>query len=103
MADPGAIRPLSIHRYPLGTVGARPEETLDPRPTLVSRTKETTARARSGRGYEAARKTLLDAIADARRKLRYVADEKPLHLVLGVAVAAFLAGVGLRLWRSHYE
>jgi len=102
MADPGAIRPLSIHRYPLGTVGA-PEEALDPRPTLGSRTKETTARARSGRGYEAARKTLLEAIGDARRKLRYMADQKPLHLVLGVAVAAFLAGVGLRLWRSHYE
>jgi len=103
MADPEAIRPLSIHRYPLGTVETRPEESVDPRPTLVPKTKRTSTRARAERGYGAARKTVLDAIADARRKLRYVADEKPLQLVLGVAVAAFLAGVGLRLWRSHYE
>ena len=102
MADPGAIRPLSIHRYPLGTVGARPE-IVDPRPTLVLRSKDTSARAGSERVYQAARKTLLDAIAGARRNLRHMADEKPMHLVIGVAIAAFLAGVGLRLWRSHYE
>ena len=93
MADPGAIRPLSIHRYPVDTVGARPE-IVHPRPTLVE----------SGeRVYEAARKTLLDGIARARRDLRYMAEEKPMQLVIGVVIASFLAGVGLRLWRSHYE
>ena len=104
MADPSAIRPLSMERHALGTVGVRPE-IEHPRPTLIRRTGDTSARVRTAteRVYAAARKSLLDAVARARRNLRYMADEKPVHLVMGVAIAAFLAGAGLRLWRSHYE
>jgi len=104
MADPSAIRPLSIESHKLGTVGARPE-IVHPRPTLIRRTRDTSARFRTAteRVYEAARKRLLDTIARARRNLRYAAEEKPIQLVMGVAIASFLAGVGLRLWRRHYE
>lgn len=103
MADPSAPRPLSFERQPLDTVGA-PEFAL-PRPTLIERTEDTSVWVRSGgeRAYENARKAVVDTIARARRNLRYLADEKPMQLVLGVAIASFLVGVGLRLWRSHYE
>ena len=103
MADPNAPRPLSIERYPVDTVGV--PEVVPPRPTLIERTEDTSAgrRAARERAYENARKSLLDTINRARRNLRYMADEKPVQLILGVAIASFLVGVGLRLWRSHYE
>ena len=103
MADPSAQRPLSIERHPLDTVAA--PEFVPPRPTLIARTEDSSGRVSSAgeRAYEAARKAVLDTIARARRNFRYMADEKPMQLVMGVAIAAFLAGVGLRLWRSHYE
>ena len=103
MADPSAPRPLSIERYPVDTVGA--PELVPPGPTLIERIEETPVGIRSSRErpYEAARRTLLDTVARARRNFRYMAEEKPMQLVLGVAIASFLAGVGLRLWRSHYE
>jgi hypothetical protein len=102
MADPSAPRPLSIERSPLDTVGA--PQSVPPRPTLIERTQETSrgVRAARERVYENARKTLLDTIARARRNLRYLADEKPMQLVIGIAIASFLTGVGLRLWRSHH-
>ena len=103
MADPSAPRPLSIGTRPLDTVGE--PKFVPPRPTLVERAEDASARVRSAgeEAYENARKTLRDTIARARRNLRYIADEKPMQLVIGVAVASFLVGVGLRLWRSHYE
>ena|SRR5215831_15009582 len=103
MADPNPPRPLSIERYPVDKV--RAPEVVPPRPTLIERTEDTSAGFRSARerAYENARKSLLDTIDRARRNLRYLADRKPLQLVAGVAVASFLVGVGLRLWRSHYE
>lgn len=103
MADPSAPRPLSLERYPLDTVGA--PELVPPRPTLIEKTEEAPVGIPSSRErpYEAARKTLLDTIARARRNFHYMAEEKPMQLVLGVVIASFLAGIGLRLWRSHYE
>jgi len=102
MADRSAPRPLSIERHPLHTVGE--PKFVPPRPTLVERPENASARVRSAgeEAYENARKTLVDTIARARRNLRYIAD-KPMQLVIGVAIASFLVGVGLRLWRSHYE
>ena len=101
MADPSAPRPLSIERHPLDTVGA--PQLVPPHPTLIEKTEESGIRSSRERPYAAARKTLLDTIARARRNFRYMAEEKPMQLVLGIAIASFLAGVGLRLWRSHYE
>lgn len=103
MADRSAPRPLSIARQPLDTVGE--PKFVPPRPTLVERAENASVRVRSAgeEAYENARKTVLDTIARARRNLRYMTDEKPMQLVIGVAVASFLVGVGLRLWRSRYE
>jgi len=36
----------------------------------------------------------------ARTRARLVVDKYPLHLIAGVAVAAFVAGIFLRVWRS---
>ena len=101
MADPSPRRPLSIERHPLDTVAT--PEFVPPRPTLIATTEDTEVRSAGERAYEAARKAVHDTIARARRNFRYMADEKPMQLVIGVAIASLLAGVGLRLWRSRYE
>lgn len=49
-------------------------------------------RARTGR-----------AIEQARWRARYYIDEYPLHVIAGIAGAAFLAGVVLRIWRSNRD
>lgn len=49
----------------------------------------------------AVRRTVADVISQARRRVRYFVSERPLQLVLGVAVISFIAGMGLRLWRGH--
>lgn len=40
------------------------------------------------------------AIQNARFHVRRTTDEKPLQVIAGVAAAAFVAGVLLRIWRS---
>lgn len=37
----------------------------------------------------------------ARSRARHVVDNYPLHLIAGVAGAAFVAGIFLRVWRSN--
>jgi hypothetical protein len=38
------------------------------------------------------------------RRVRYLADERPIQLLAGVAAASFLVGAALRIWRSsRYE
>ena len=39
----------------------------------------------------------------SRRQFRTISEEHPLQLVLGVAVAAFIAGAALRIWRSNHD
>ena len=44
-----------------------------------------------------------DAVSDMKRRVRSLAAERPLQIVLGVAVISFAVGVGLRLWKVHHE
>jgi hypothetical protein len=39
----------------------------------------------------------------SRRQFRHVSREHPLRLVMGVALAAFIAGAALRIWRSNHD
>jgi hypothetical protein len=57
----------------------------------------------AGRSLLHMRETALTAWDGISRAATYMAEERPIHLVAGVAVAAFAAGSGLRIWRSHHE
>ncbi len=46
-------------------------------------------------------KPLIGVTARAIHRVRKAAFERPLYLVGGVAVASFLAGIALRIWRSR--
>ncbi|HTM35232.1 MAG TPA: hypothetical protein VL156_00660 [Terriglobales bacterium] len=39
----------------------------------------------------------------SRRRFHHISREHPLRLVMGVGVAAFIAGAALRIWRSNHD
>jgi hypothetical protein len=54
--------------------------------------------------YERSRWKSAQVARQARTRARLIVDEYPLHLIAGVAGAAFVAGIFLRIWRSsRYE
>jgi hypothetical protein len=57
----------------------------------------------AGRSFRQLRDTAQNEFMRIKRTAIYVAQERPVQLVFGVAIAAFAAGSGLRIWRSHHE
>jgi hypothetical protein len=100
MADPIPIYPQ---------VEARPEADID-----IGNSTDSTPKSKpvslfdrtffqGGVSLRQVRDSALTALSRIKRTAIYVAQERPIHLVLGVAIAAFAAGAGLRTWRSHHE
>ena len=58
---------------------------------------------RSGRMFRGAKNATQTAAARIKEVVLRMMEERPIHLVVGVAVAAFIAGAGLRIWRSRRE
>lgn len=52
---------------------------------------------------EEARRWASRVTSRSRRNLRYLAEERPVQVVIGVAAVCFLAGAALRIWRSSHE
>jgi hypothetical protein len=44
-----------------------------------------------------------DMVERSQRRFRYMAQERPMQIVIGVAIASLLAGAALRIWRSHHD
>jgi vacuolar-type H+-ATPase subunit H len=53
--------------------------------------------------YEESRVRARKALSHARSRLNKVLDEYPLQVIAGVAAAAFVAGILLRVWRSNRD
>jgi ElaB/YqjD/DUF883 family membrane-anchored ribosome-binding protein len=76
---------------------------------VVNRTKEEAAsayRRTKGRLASALDETsakTADVLEQARRSALYYKEEYPLQVIAGVAGAAFLLGVFLRIWRSNRD
>jgi hypothetical protein len=47
--------------------------------------------------------TASEMLARATRRLRQLRRERPVEIILAVAVASFALGCALRIWRSHHE
>jgi ElaB/YqjD/DUF883 family membrane-anchored ribosome-binding protein len=73
----------------------------------VNEVKDRTIRALSSAGRTVgetltnAKCRLQSTAQNARDQVRRTADEKPLQLIAGVAAAAFIAGVLLRVWKAN--
>ncbi len=44
---------------------------------------------------------LSHAVTRVRRSFQFIVKERPVQLVVGIAAAAFVTGVALRIWRSR--
>lgn len=53
--------------------------------------------------YNRFQTSVSDLLDRSRRRFRYMAQERPMQIVVGVAVASLLAGAALRIWRSHHD
>ena len=60
-------------------------------------------RGRAAEAGNALRERAAEAGRRARRRAVRVADEEPLQVILAAGIAAFAAGVALRLWRSRHD
>jgi hypothetical protein len=54
-------------------------------------------------GYEEVQLAASRTFSRANRKFRALAEERPMQIVVAVAVASFLAGAALRIWRSNHD
>lgn len=53
--------------------------------------------------YSRIERALSDVVEGSRRRFRYLAQARPMQIVIGVAIASLLAGAALRIWRSHHD
>jgi hypothetical protein len=60
-------------------------------------------RSRLQHSYREIHRAALRAFSRTSRDVRRLANERPMQLVLGVAIASFLAGAALRIWRSNHD
>ena len=60
-------------------------------------------RSRLQRSYREIHQAALRAFSRTSRDVHRFANERPMQLVLGVAIASFLAGAALRIWRSNHD
>ena len=58
---------------------------------------------RAGRTFRSAESATQTAITRMKAVMVRVVEERPIHLVVGVAISAFIAGAGLRIWGSRHE
>jgi hypothetical protein len=70
-----------------------------------SPTEKLVVRLRSGleRSYREVSRAMVDTWDRSRRNFRYISQEHPLRIVVGVALAAFITGAALRIWRSNHD
>lgn len=47
------------------------------------------------------KQTAQQKVSQARNRAQYVAEEYPIHVIVGAAVTAFIIGFALRIWRSN--
>ena len=55
------------------------------------------------RGYEEAQRAASRTLSRTNRKFRYMAEERPMQIVMAVAIASLLTGAALRIWRSNHD
>jgi hypothetical protein len=55
------------------------------------------------RSWDSTQRVLSDVTLRAGNRIRQLKRDRPLEMVAGAAAAAFLLGVGLRVWRSRHE
>ncbi len=53
--------------------------------------------------YSRVQTTVSDVLERSRRRFHYMAQERPMQIVVGVAIASLLVGAALRIWRGNHD
>lgn len=53
--------------------------------------------------YSELQSTMSHLFMRVRSRFRFMVEERPMQVVAGVAIAAFVAGAALRIWRSNHD
>ncbi len=53
--------------------------------------------------YRRVQTTVVDVAELARRRFQSLAQQRPMQIVVGVAIASLLAGAAVRIWRSNHD
>jgi hypothetical protein len=103
MAQPISAFPIP----PEGTGQVEPRQPTPRSPTTQFPSSSAARDARRGviqHSFRTACGVFSNAMSAVSRRVRYLADERPIQLLAGVAAASFLVGAALRIWRSsRYE
>ena len=88
----------------------KPAQTLPGSPEISGSNTETAVSEFSERlstgvqdYYGRIQTAMSDMIERSRSRFRYMAQERPMQIVAGVAIASLLVGAALRIWRSHHD
>lgn len=101
MADPLPALPQT-NDDPIRPIQAVPEGTVQGAAELMAVEQVGTTHYLEN-SWDAASQFCVRGIRNTRIGLRVLVDEYPLQLVVGVAIAGFLVGAGLSLWRGRDE
>lgn len=55
------------------------------------------------RSYKSTGRAVHHLIRQIKRAATNIADDRPIELIVGVAIGAFVLGAGLRIWRDGHE
>lgn len=85
-----------------------PQPTETPEPLETSPSEGLEELVEEGRekfesAWDDIQRSVSRVVSRAADTIRYLKRERPLEVVAGVAVAAFLLGVTLRIWRSRHD
>jgi len=111
MAEPLSSLPVSPPAEPIPWpdqtqhIGFSPEPPVKTKIKSSQRLNDAVKRAlnRVGRSWADAERGRTQLVSRARKQLTYLLRERPLDIVAAVALAGFLLGAALRLWRSHHD
>ena len=114
MAEPVSALPTATSPGPpaQGQTGPwpTPVQPLHGSPEISGGTEETAVPELSERlsagfqdSYGRLQRVASDMMERSRRRFRYMAQERPMQIVVGVAIASLLVGAALRIWRSQHD
>jgi hypothetical protein len=105
MAEPASL-PVSPQRVePIPWPQTTDPRALGKKTVLQQRSNELLEFGRAAflRSWDSTQRALSDVSRRAGPKIRQLKRDRPVEIIATVAVAAFLLGVGLRVWRSRHE
>jgi len=105
MAEPASLPTLPQRIEPIPWPQSTDPKTRETGIVPQQRFNQLLERSRDAflRSWDSTQRALSDVTRRGGDKIRQLKRDRPLEIIAGVACAAFLLGVALRVWRSRHE